>query len=349
MNCQNCGAPVKDGDLFCKSCGARIVEPPELEFVTPDLGKHGNRGQSKGAVPMTAPVYDRPPHAGEEQTGSREAKRTEKDARRQANSQVKEAKAAYKEARKAAGKSAAPKVIGVIIAIVVVAAAGAAAMWYFGGGSMAVSSGAMSQGSQESPESPSSEQALSSEPVSSEASSGSSSQASAFASASSASAGADGESANASDSSAGASPSSSDPSIIAKGYLGTWSGDMTSTSIRRSTKRCYGAREYPMELEIAEFESTGRVSANAKVLVHAHKALELDRDVDSCEGDGVVELKGLTGTYKGGSVEFKGDTTSGIVVKISLETDDSAGSARQLVVTVDANDVIDVYRLVKKD
>ena len=27
MNCKNCGAPINQGDVFCKSCGINIIQP----------------------------------------------------------------------------------------------------------------------------------------------------------------------------------------------------------------------------------------------------------------------------------------------------------------------------------
>jgi hypothetical protein len=38
-SCPNCGAEMKDGALFCVSCGTKLAEPPIAEVTAPAAGK----------------------------------------------------------------------------------------------------------------------------------------------------------------------------------------------------------------------------------------------------------------------------------------------------------------------
>lgn len=154
MFCSQCGVELPEGKRFCVACGnpvsqARGGTEESQATVSAEESERLAQLERKQAEALRA---DRE-RVLESYEVSRDPEMTpvaqvlgdgriaydvlpgdnedipEKDAK----VELKEAKAAYKNARKAAGKSAAPKVIAIIIAIIAVAGAGAGVMWWFSG------------------------------------------------------------------------------------------------------------------------------------------------------------------------------------------------------------------------
>ena len=50
MQCPKCGTSLRDGDVFCKACGARLVEEQKTEVNIPNLMRepnHNEQGKTK--------------------------------------------------------------------------------------------------------------------------------------------------------------------------------------------------------------------------------------------------------------------------------------------------------------
>ena len=103
MKCPICGSEIEGKSKVCGVCGSDLA----------------HRARRTGAHAASRLPYD--PHV-----------EIDKDSiQRSTVAELKETKAAYKEARRNAGKSNAPKIIGVLLAMVLAAGAGAAGTWYF--------------------------------------------------------------------------------------------------------------------------------------------------------------------------------------------------------------------------
>lgn len=196
----------------------------------------------------------------------------------------KDAKAAYKQARKEAGKSRKPVIILVIVGIIVIAAAAVAAMLFVTG-----------QGQSESQEQV--EEVNVAEPA------------------------IDGASSAASD--AASSLFAGVYSGPYEQYVGTWKGRMVSTSESGIfTKRCYGAEDGDMVLEILSISESGHMKANVELLYHGHVSTE-GSDADSTPGDKRVSLTDLTTTFSESGFELQSSAgdVRGDRVEITVDID----------------------------
>jgi uncharacterized Zn finger protein (UPF0148 family) len=45
MQCPKCGTSLRDGDVFCKACGARLAEEANIEVNKQNLMRQPNHNQ----------------------------------------------------------------------------------------------------------------------------------------------------------------------------------------------------------------------------------------------------------------------------------------------------------------
>ena len=363
MYCLKCGSKMTDGARFCQVCGTDMqaagAQPTQAMGDRPTQAIGQQPTQGYGQVDQTQVMGYQEPYgqarvasdAGYENDPNNPyyygAPMDEREAKRMANAQVKEAKAAYNDARKAAGKSNAPKVIGIIVALLVVAGVAAGVTWWLMGNN--ASGAAASSSSSSSSASSSADESSASDEASSEASSAASSEASGAASS------AAGTAASGAASSAASAESSTASSAAAGGlasYVGTWNGTFTE-QVDYSGHHCYGAEKVPFELTITDVGNSGRVTADMKVLYHGHGRVD-QADIQSSNEDLVLEFKGLVGTIdSNGRFEFAADAPEGRgEIKIKFATVDKTDGTRELVAEVKSwtsnGSFTDEYQLVKQ-
>lgn len=88
-------------------------------------------------------------------------------------------------------------------------------------------------------------------------------------------------------------------------FVGEWEGSLTSTVAGIGLgKRCYGAEDEPMQLDIQSISESGRVKASAEFLFHGHEYNSDSSDADTMTGDAMVEVKDLTSTFDRNGFEF---------------------------------------------
>ncbi len=362
MYCLNCGAQMTEGARFCQKCGADMqamgAQPTQAMGAQPTQAMGAQPTQAMGAQPTQAmgqqgaqgyaqadptqamghgAPYRQTTDAGYENDPYNpyyySEPMDEREAKRMANAQVKEAKAAYNDARRAAGKSNAPKVIGIIVALLVVAGIAAGVTWWLMGNN---ANGAAAGSS-------SSSSVASSEAAASESSEAASTEASAAASAAS-------STAEPAASSAAASSSSAASGLAS--YVGTWKGKFEQQT-DYSGHHCYGAEQVELELTITDVSNSGRVLAEMKALFHSHGMVD-QHDVEKSEGDVVLELKGLVSTIdSNGRFEFVADAPDGQgEITVRVETVDKPDGTRALAATVKSFEpkgtFIDAYSLTKQ-
>lgn len=362
MYCLNCGAQMTEGARFCQKCGADMqamgAQPTQAMGAQPTQAMGAQPTQAMGAQPTQAmgqqgaqgyapadptqamghgAPYRQTTDAGYENDPYNPyyygEPMDEREAKRMANAQVKEAKAAYNDARRAAGKSNAPKVIGIIVALLVVAGIAAGVTWWLMGNN---ANGAAAGSS-------SSSSVASSEAAASESSEAASTEASAAASAAS-------STAEPAASSAAASSSSAASGLAS--YVGTWKGKFEQQT-DYSGHHCYGAEQVELELTITDVSNSGRVLAEMKALFHSHGKVD-QHDVEKSDGDVVLELKGLVSTIdSNGRFEFVADAPDGQgEITVRVETVDKPDGTRTLAATVKSFEpkgtFIDAYSLTKQ-
>lgn len=109
-------------------------------------------------------------------------------------------------------------------------------------------------------------------------------------------------------------------------YVGTWTGDLKSTSGYFSSYRCWGASQHPISIEFKNIASSGQATVDCKVLYHGHKITNFSNDAQSSDGDNFLDTGDLTTTFDpqtGFSFNFTpdGDNTK---LEVEAEPDTSA-------------------------
>lgn len=328
MFCSKCGSEVSDGATFCGTCGAEMLGASTMPMAAAGADQTSVMPTMAGAYPQGAPdgLYG---------AGGQDWQPQEEPPK----------------------KSKKGKVIAIIIAVLVLMGLGAGVAWYF-----------TNQFYQDK---------LAAEQSASAAVSAQADQVSVEASEPSAASGGEEDGFNSSFANGGLLVSDSDDASLADGadsasssggpsdtvdaagdadsYVGTWTGEMTSTSTR-AKYNCYGATGNPLVLTITGNETTGQITADAKMLLHGHNINELTSDVDKHDADKMIELKNLVGTFKDGNFTFKRELDAdypGSTVEIRVSTGEKNGE-RVLICEVERDSdsmmdrVTDVYELKKK-
>lgn len=332
MKCPYCGAQIANDSLTCPNCGREVQmtfdDPVDAPAQTDGRAADragGEQKDARSASPAAAATRpagaaagaQRAPSSGSDASAktSKEQRKADKRTKKAAKAEVKRTKSAYKNARKAAGKSAMPRIVVLVVALLLAAAAGAYGMW-----SYSVSNGIPFTDQQAAQAGDNAAEGSGADAASDSAAAESSST--------------EGESASESAS------SSSLANDDADAYVGTWRGDMTQTKNESigNDYRCYGASANPLEMTITQVDASGRIKANVKVLLHNHRTDNLSSDSDSVDGDQVVELKNLTGTLKNGTFKFTPDISDymadgNLTISASVDSDD--GSKLDVLVSLD--------------
>ena len=307
MKCPYCGAQIANDSLDCPNCGRQV----QVAFDASSDDRSASdddRAVRSGADGGNHTAGAGSPASFSKDRGMRQ--KPDKKTKKEAKAEVKRTKSAYKSARKAAGKSAAPRAIALVVALLLAAAGGAYGMW-----SYSLANG-IPFSDQQAPQS------------AEEGQTGSSAD----------------QAADESSAASASSSASSSAALLENGdadaYVGTWQGDMTQTKNESvgNDYRCYGASANPLQLSITQVDASGRIKADAKVLLHNHRTDDLSSDSDSVEGDQVVELKNLTGTLKNGTFKFVPDISDYLKdgsMSISASVDSDDGSKLDVLVSLD--------------
>lgn len=288
MKCISCGAEIADGSPLCLECGAdQVTGATEILNAEPEEVASEPEPKEDDSSRST---YDQ---AVEDQ---RQKKADEK----MRLARYKEAKAAFKQARKAAGKSSAPKVIGIILLMLVCLAAGAAGLWYFWGQDLINENATLQTQLNTAKEelnvlkAENEEAAKKAEAAAAEA-------------------------------------------AKKQALLGNWKATFDSTAIAGSTLHCNAARSQTLKLTILNADADGTVTLNADFLYHGHNAAQMMQDQQKTDGDTYVSKAGLTGTLTSDVIEVIVDMSDqfgeGSMAKITLRIDQS-GDAPKIAATV---------------
>lgn len=138
-------------------------------------------------------------------------------------------------------------------------------------------------------------------------------------------------------------------------YVGTWTGDLKSTSGYFSSYRCWGASQHPISIEFKNIASSGQATVDCKVLYHGHKITNFSNDAQSSDGDNFLDTGDLTTTFDpqtGFSFNFTpdGDNTK---LEVEAEPDTSASdNITRFDVTVKSifgqnEEMVDTYTITK--
>lgn len=119
-------------------------------------------------------------------------------------------------------------------------------------------------------------------------------------------------------------------------YLGQWHGELIST-LGAASKRCYGASEQKISLDIESIDKSGQMQLSARLPYHGHETATLVNDVRRHEGDAVIDAGNITSTFSSRAFSFRvegGDDENYAVATVSPTT--SADAHIQLGVIVES-------------
>lgn len=121
-----------------------------------------------------------------------------------------------------------------------------------------------------------------------------------------------------------------------RAYSGSWSGELIST-LGAATKRCYGASEKPMSMNIESISATGQMELSVDVLYHGHETATLPNDAKSSAGDAMVRSGQITSTFSSKSFTFRVDAgKDGNYAVVTVSPTTSADAHIQLGVVVES-------------
>lgn len=272
MNCPHCGAALADNAKFCTTCGASLAPAPVDRTIAqpPVQAPQDQASAAPYGYAQAAPVQPQPQPAADG-FGT--------DTRARANADLKQAKQAYKDARRAAGKSAAPKVIAAVLVAAVLVGGTAGGVWYLMNQQIQELNTRIDELSEEA-----------------EKQQDESAQADGEAEREGVTVGTDEDAernaAAVADAAADEEPDLSRPQT----FVGTWTGELSKTEATYGSANCYAAADQPIELTLKSVnDTTGQMKFDVKLVYHGHDGL--DSDADTVEGDQVLTFNDVTATW----------------------------------------------------
>lgn len=283
MKCWNCGFEIeRGGSAFCPNCGADLRKAPapagqgqngaaQRPAMPQAPGAQADQAQ-RYVTPLPSNGWDTPASPGAEYDSLGSGYQTPEtvvpggaDSPERAEEDYRRAKRELKQARKRAGKSNAPKVVAIIVAIAVVGCASAAGAYYVANGNSFQPRAEAESATSDGGASPQQESA----PAATEAN------------------------ANASNGSAATTSAEANETDA---LVGTWTGTLEAADAA-GLMDCYGSQSKPPVLTVKSVDSSGKVTADLKVCYHAHESS--DNAIDSSPNDTYLEADNIVMTMAG--------------------------------------------------
>lgn len=121
-----------------------------------------------------------------------------------------------------------------------------------------------------------------------------------------------------------------------RAYAGSWKGELIST-LGAATKRCYGASDKNMSMNIESISATGQMTLDAELLYHAHETATLANDEQSDSDDALLQSGQVTSTFSSKSFSFRVETgKDGNYAVVTVSPTTSADAHIQLGVVVES-------------
>lgn len=132
-------------------------------------------------------------------------------------------------------------------------------------------------------------------------------------------------------------------------YIGMWEGKMVTTE--GNSKRCYGAENSVMKLDIQSISDIGHVTASIQFLYHGHDRSD-ESDVATMPGDKDITLTNLSSTFNRDGFVFVSpvgeDEGDEVEIEVTFDENDPAVLNVTVVSHYDGDEIeTDTYRLTK--